>query len=79
MTAFIFNSATVVAGLVRSTLSRMPAGSASASTFRPTFSAVVGSTCFSTTFVQVKHVGPDLLVAEGVEAKHALAFRDHCR
>jgi hypothetical protein len=26
--------------------------------------------------VQVKPVGPDLLVAEGVEAEHALAFRD---
>jgi hypothetical protein len=30
-------------------------------------------------FVQVKRVGPDLLVAEGVETKHALAFRDNCR
>ena len=48
-TAFILSSATVVAGLLRSTFSRIPAGSTSASTLSPTLSAVVGSTLFSTT------------------------------
>ena len=48
-TAFILSSATVVAGLLRSTFSRIPGGNTSASTLSPTLSAVVGSTLFSTT------------------------------
>ena len=43
-TAFILMSAMVVAGLLRSTIPRIPGGSASASTFRPTDSAVTGLT-----------------------------------
>jgi len=47
-TAFNFSSAAVVAGLDRSALARMPGGSASASTLRPTESAVIGSTVDTT-------------------------------
>ena len=46
-TALSFSSAIVVAGLFRSAVFRIPGGSASASTLRPTESAVVGSTAFA--------------------------------
>ena len=52
------------------------AGSASASTFRPTDSAVVGSTAAADHLVHAQRVGPLGFVAEGVEAKDLLAFGD---
>ena len=72
--AFIFSSATVVAGLFRSTFSRMPGGSTSASTLSPTLSAVVGIDALLDDLVQAQLVGPELFVTEGVEAKNALAL-----
>jgi hypothetical protein len=47
-TAFILSSATVVAGLLRSTVCRMPAASIRID-LQSDASAVVGSTCCSTT------------------------------
>jgi hypothetical protein len=53
-----------------------PGGGASESTLRPTLSAVVGSTFFSTTSFKPKLVGPELFVAKGLEAEQALALRN---
>ena len=49
-------------------------GKASASTFNPTASAVVGSTALRITSCMRKRVGPLGLVAEGVEAEDLLAL-----
>ena len=75
-TAPSLSSATVVAGEFRSTraLEPFPAGRASASTLRPTASAVVGLTA-ADHLVHAKRVGPEGLVAERVEAEDLLALR----
>ena len=52
----------------------MPGGSASASTLRPTLSAVVGSTLCLDDLVEAELVGPELFVAEGIEAENLFAL-----
>ena len=83
-TAFSLSSASVVAGSSRSTLPALIAaaifgGSASASTLRPTASAVFGLTPGPTPpfaardrLMQLERVAPERLVAERVEAEYLL-------
>ena len=81
-TASSFSSATVVSGLLRSTLpfwipSTTAAGNASASTFNPTDSAVVGIDRRADHFMHAQRIGPLRLVAKRVEAKDLLALVDN--
>ena len=89
-TAFSLSSAMVVAGSSRSTLPAAScffnaSGSASASTLRPTESAVLGETPGPTppffspamALCSCKRVAPERLAAEGVVAEGLLALLEH--
>ena len=75
-TAFILSSATVVAGLLRSTFSRMPGGQHVRVHFEPDLERGRRIHVLLDDLVQAELVGPELLVTEGLEAKNALALGD---
>jgi len=73
--AFILSSATVVAGLLRSTFSRIPGGSTSAY-FKPDLERGRGIHVLLDDLVQAEFVGPELFVAHGIKPEYLFTVGD---